>query len=74
MVKPTKTEGWFSSKKGWNYIKDPENSEPYGTHYWNEQGKIVRDNLLGDDSRVIMDRVVPFVESAATKPISTLNW
>ncbi len=36
----------------------------YGNNYWAEDGKMVAhdDNLSGDDSRVIMDRVVPWVE------------
>ncbi|MEP4077176.1 sulfatase [Haloferula sp.] len=75
MLKPAKTDK-AASKKGWDYIKDPDSAEPYGTHYWNEQGEIVRDNLKGDDSRVIMDRVVPFVEKAAEKdqPFFAVVW
>lgn len=64
------------SSKGWDYIKDKSTAIPYGTHYWNEQGEVVTDNLEGDDSRVIMDRVVPFVEQAAEegKPFFAVVW
>ena len=75
MLKPVKIENG-SSKKGWDYIKDHSLTEPYGTHYWNESGETVRDNLRGDDSRVIMDRVVPFVQQAAAEdtPFFSVIW
>ena len=62
--------------KGWNFIEDKSQAVPFGTHYWNEKGEVVRDNLEGDDSRVIMDRVVPFVEKAAKdgKPFFAVVW
>ncbi|WP_435895186.1 sulfatase family protein [Oceaniferula spumae] len=71
MLKPAK-----GSKKGWDYIKDRSTADAYGTHYWNEKGEVVTDNLEGDDSRVIMDRVVPFVEQAAKdkKPFFAVVW
>ena len=36
----------------------------WGNNYWNERGEMIAhdDNLSGDDSRIIMDRVIPFVE------------
>ncbi|MFC5050403.1 sulfatase [Rubritalea spongiae] len=75
MLKP-KDFGTGSLKKGWDFIQDKSKAEPFGTHYWNEQGSIVTDNLEGDDSRVIMDRVVPFVEKAAEKqqPFFAVIW
>lgn len=45
--------------------KTPGSSEHYGTHYFNETGQVVTDNLEGDDSRVIMDRAIPFIQNAA---------
>lgn len=52
---------------GWDHLTDDDPSEPYGTFYWNEQGQRVTENLDGDDSRVIMDRAVPFIERAAAE-------
>ena len=59
-----------------NPMRDPATDEPYGTHYWNERGEIVGDNLEGDDSRVIMDRVLPFVRAsvAAAEPFLAVVW
>jgi len=62
--------------RGWDYIQDKNEAVPYNTHYWNEKGKMVKDNLDGDDSRVIVDRAVPFIEKAATdgKPFLAVVW
>lgn len=48
--------------KGWNSWGNKE-GEPWkeGTPYVHN-GKVVTDNLKGDDSRIIMDRAIPFIE------------
>ncbi len=50
--------------------------KPYGTAYWTGPGQKATDNLEGDDSRVIMDRVIPFIEKASKneKPFFTVVW
>ncbi|GIW79291.1 MAG: N-acetylgalactosamine-6-sulfatase [Gemmatales bacterium] len=60
----------------WNPMIDPKSGKPYGTYYWQQDGQRVRDNLDGDDSRVIMDRVIPFVQSAIRKekPFFAVIW
>ncbi|HRX82260.1 MAG TPA: sulfatase-like hydrolase/transferase, partial [Pirellulaceae bacterium] len=37
-------------------------------------GKEVSENMAGDDSRVIMDRVIPFVESNKDRPFLATVW
>ncbi|WP_372845910.1 sulfatase [Pontiella sp.] len=71
MLKPVK-----DGHSGWDFIADKSTAVPYGTHYWNEKGEVVSDNLEGDDSRVIMDRVVPFIEAAAKsdRPFFAVVW
>jgi len=49
----------------WDPMKKPESNEHYGTYYWQQDGTKATENLDGDDSRVIMDRVVPFIRNAA---------
>jgi len=39
--------------------------DAFGTYYWTAPGQLATKNLMGANSRVIMDRVVPFVEEAA---------
>ena len=53
-----------------------EPGSPFGTHYWNQEGEIVTDNLEGDDSRVIMDRAVPFVKECvgSGRPFLSVIW
>lgn len=48
-----------------------EHSAPY----WHN-GKKVTENLKGDDSRIIMDRAIPFIKNAvdAGKPFMTTIW
>lgn len=60
----------------WDPMKKPETDEPYGTSYWQEDGTRQTQYLDGDDSRVIMDRVIPFVRKAADegKPFLAVVW
>ena len=50
--------------------------EPFGTYYWSESGMRVTENLEGDDSRIIMDRVIPFIEKAVSDrlPFLSVVW
>ncbi|MDF9799342.1 arylsulfatase A-like enzyme [Catalinimonas alkaloidigena] len=50
--------------------------EHFNTFYWTGPGQIANENLGGDDSRVIMDRVIPFIESAVEKeqPFLSIVW
>ena len=50
--------------------------KPFNTSYWTGPGQIETDNLEGDDSRVIMDRAIPFIEEAvkSKKPFLSIIW
>lgn len=54
----------------------PNEGKPYNTRYWTGPNQIVTENLVGDDSRVIMDRAIPFIEGAAKeqKPFLSIIW
>jgi arylsulfatase A-like enzyme len=56
----------------WN----PMENQGIKTKYWTGPGKIETENLKGDDSRVIMDRVIPFIQKAnkSQKPFFTVIW
>lgn len=60
----------------WNPMKDPETNKPYGTYYWREDGAKVTENLDGDDSRVIMDRALPYIRNTVKsgKPFLAVIW
>jgi len=50
--------------------------EHFGTYYWTGEDEKVTDNLSGDDSRIIMDRVIPFIDQAvaADQPFLSVIW
>lgn len=66
----------------WNPMIDPKGfkknmeGKPFGNDYWIGSGKKATSNLEGDDSRVIMDRVIPFIEEAVKKekPFFSVVW
>ena len=62
-----------NSRRWWNPASE---NVSYGTGYWDEKGKRVTQNLRGDNSRVIMDRAIPFIRAAAKnkKPFFTIVW
>jgi len=49
---------------GWD-IDGLEAGDPFPGAFWNEDEQRVEDNISGDGSDAIMDRVVPFVQEAA---------
>jgi arylsulfatase A-like enzyme len=55
---------------------DPMKNQPIPTQYWMGPGKSATENLEGDDSRVLMDRAIPFIRSAvqAKKPFLAVVW
>ena len=57
-------------------IKPGTKDSPYGTYYWDGPEHRVTENLAGDDSRVIMDRAIPFIQGAAKagKPFLAVIW
>jgi len=63
-------------RRWWNPVVDAADAIAYGTRYWNHHGDSVDENTRGDDSRVIMDRAVPFIESAAQagSPFLAVIW
>ncbi|MGM0498299.1 MAG: sulfatase-like hydrolase/transferase, partial [Bacteroidota bacterium] len=63
----------------WDPMIDPEAKEEgksYGNEYFTGEGQVVTENLEGDDSRVIMDRVIPFIQNAnkKNKPFIAVVW
>jgi len=53
-----------------------EAGTPWDASYWSESGQRVTDNLEGDDSRVIVDRVEPFIRGAVAegRPFLAVVW
>lgn len=71
MLRPKECNGRF-----WDYLQDGEPRLAYGTSYWLHNGEKETQNLEGDDSRIIIDRVLPFIEESqeANRPFCTVIW
>ena len=67
MITPGKEAGDIGNR-------DP--GSDFGTYYWTGEGEIANDNLEGDDSRIIMDRVIPFIKGAVNdkNPFLAVIW
>lgn len=61
---------------GWDVRGGVKPGEQFPAAYWDAKGARVTENVSGDDSRVIMDRVVPFVRGAAKQkqPFFAAVW
>lgn len=55
---------------------DPMVNQAFPSHYWTGPGEFATENLDGDDSRVIMDRAIPFIRGAVEdgKPFFAVIW
>ncbi|WP_417444069.1 sulfatase [Joostella sp.] len=76
MVYPAVFEDDENMIDGWRAVTKNEATKNYGTAYWVNENEVVKDNIEGSDSRVIMDRVIPFIENAVSKktPFFTTIW
>jgi len=48
-------------------IGNKKAGEPIGSSYWIGEGQKETSNLQGDDSRIIMDRVIPFIKKSESE-------
>lgn len=55
---------------------DPMVGQAFPSKYWTRPGEYATENLDGDDSRVIMDRAIPFIQRAVaeSKPFFAVIW
>ncbi len=68
-----------SLRYGWAAVKSENDDRAitsYGTYYWKGPEAMELQNVEGDDSRIIMDRVIPFVNTAtaASRPFFAAIW
>ncbi len=71
MIKPPD-----AGRQSWNFLSDRSTGQNYGTHYGDHKGRAVTENLQGDDSRIIMDRTIPFITWAVGRktPFFAAVW
>lgn len=65
-----------SRAQGWDALAGGDEWDFYGTRYWNQQGEEIGEPLRGDDSRIILDRALPFIARAveAGRPFLAVIW
>ncbi len=70
MIGPAKFSAW------WDPIADPADATPFREPYRLSDGSPATENLDGDDSRVIVDRVLPFLRDAVDqgRPFFAVVW
>lgn len=74
-----KNKGDFreASGKGWHAIAEETNREFYGTRYWTGEETFIDPNstdLLGDDSGLIMDHALDFIDTHRETPFLAIVW
>lgn len=59
----------------WDPVTNETEAVEYGTAYWSN-GQKVTEGLRGDDSKIVMDRALPFIQEAVKegKPFCALIW
>ncbi|MCH5372693.1 MAG: sulfatase-like hydrolase/transferase, partial [Planctomycetes bacterium] len=65
-----------AGRKYWSAVSPDDETVNYNTRYWTGPGQIETENLAGDDSRVIVDRVIPFVRENVKRkqPFFAVVW
>ncbi|MGN0214746.1 MAG: sulfatase [Muribaculaceae bacterium] len=71
MSAPVENNGRF-----WDYLPEYDERKNYGTYYWDIHGNKVTEGLRGDDSRIIVDRTLPFIDRSLKegKPFLATVW
>lgn len=64
------------SNKEWKYLEEGEEWVSYGTSYFDRDGNKITENIDGDDSRIIMDRAVEYIENSldGDRPFLAVIW
>ena len=65
-----------AGKCSWDQLSKEAKYKAYNTRYWTGPDKFETENLEGDDSRIIMDRAIPFIEKSVKKqePFFSVIW
>lgn len=78
MLKPVAfdTLNGENPRYGWAALHADQPNESYGTHYFSDPAAPATNNLSGPNSKVIMDRVLPFISrsKAKSQPFFTVIW
>lgn len=76
MIYPTTFIEGESKKFGWRAVQNKDSVNSFGTAYWKGKNLKVTENIKGDDSKILIDRVIPFIDKAKenNNPFFTTIW
>jgi len=76
MVFPAQFKEGESKRYGWAAVQEGDSIISYNTAYWIGDEQKAEENLSGDDSKLIMDRVIPFINKSLSnnKPFFATVW
>jgi arylsulfatase A-like enzyme len=66
-----------ASRKGWFQLSAGEEKAAFGTHYWTGEETMVdpkSPELTGDDSKIIMERALKFIDAEKEQPFLAVIW
>ncbi len=65
-----------TQRSWWAPLDNPEDGLFFGTHYWKETGKAATRELSGDDSRILIDEAIDFIEkdNSGEQPFFAVVW
>lgn len=73
---PTWDPMWTPSRAAGGVYENQVPGDSFGAYFWTGEGKIETQNLDGDASRIVMDRAIPFMETAVdnNQPFLAVIW
>lgn len=76
MILPVSFSNGESERYGWAAAQKGDSVLDYNTAYWLGDEEKALEDLSGDDSKVIMDRAIPFINRSVSgsKPFFTTIW
>jgi len=76
MLMPEKFDDGESKRYGWKSIESIDSAKIYNTNYWIGPELRETENLEGENARIIMDRVIPFIHKSndTSDPFFTTIW
>lgn len=76
MIRPAEFKSGETLRYGWSAIENKEESLPYKTSYWIGNEEKAAGDLSGDDTKIIMDQSIAFIENSisAKKSFFTTIW
>jgi arylsulfatase A-like enzyme len=76
MISPAEYKKDESLKYGWSAIKKDEDALKYNTAYWIGEEQKATTDLSGEDTKIIIDRLIPFIDKSLSKnkPFFSTVW